>query len=70
MERTKYNRIKVVLAEHDKTNIWLADELDVSLSTVSTWCSNKRQPDIITLFKIADLLEIDVRELLISNKKV
>ncbi|KAA0993941.1 helix-turn-helix transcriptional regulator [Dyadobacter sp. UC 10] len=68
-ENKTYNRIKAVLAEKGKTNIWLAEELDRNKTTVSKWCTNDVQPPIETLFKIADVLEVDVRELLVSSKK-
>jgi DNA-binding XRE family transcriptional regulator len=69
LKRKNLNRIKVVLAEHGYTNNWLADKLDKSKATVSRWCTNDMQPSIETLFEIADALEVDVRELLVSSKK-
>ncbi|WAC12159.1 helix-turn-helix transcriptional regulator [Dyadobacter pollutisoli] len=68
-ENKTYNRIKAVLAEKGRTNIWLAEELEKNKTTVSKWCTNDVQPPIETLFKIADVLEVDVRELLVSNVK-
>lgn len=58
------NRIKVVLVEQNKTGKWLAEQLGKDRSTVSKWCSNKIQPDLATLSKIAGLLNVDIRELL------
>lgn len=58
------NRIKVVLVENQKTGKWLAEQLGKSSCTVSKWCSNTVQPDIITLEKIAQLLNVDKRDLL------
>ena len=63
-ERKKYNRIKAVLAEKSKTGIWLAEALGVSPITVSRWSQNTQQPDLPTLFKIADLLDVPVCDLL------
>jgi putative transcriptional regulator len=63
------NRIKSVLAENQKTNNWLAERLKVSKTTVSKWCTNDMQPAMETLFDIADALDVDVRELLVSNKQ-
>ncbi|WP_312081811.1 MULTISPECIES: XRE family transcriptional regulator [unclassified Empedobacter] len=37
----KINRLKIVLAEKEKTNKWLANELDKSISTISRWCTNE-----------------------------
>ena len=65
----KLNRIKGALADAGKTNIWLAEKVGRDTVTVSKWCTNTSQPDLSTLSKIADALEIDVRELLVSNVK-
>ena len=63
------NRIKLVLVEKNKTGKWLADELGKTPSTVSKWCQNAIQPDIKTLNEIANLLDMDVKDLLVSNKE-
>lgn len=74
MEETKdkevkcYNRIKVVLAEQMRTNKWLAEQLGKDPATVSKWCTNSSQPGIELLFKIADVLKVDVKDLLRSTK--
>ncbi|OEK06027.1 transcriptional regulator [Flavivirga aquatica] len=68
MSKEVYNRIKAVLAEQGKTNNWLADELEMNRTTISKWCRNEMQPRVETLFQIAKVLGIDVRELLVSNK--
>lgn len=62
------NRLKLVLVEQKKTSKWLSEELGVSPSTVSKWCTNSSQPDIETLAKIAKLLNVGVEEL--YNKKI
>ena len=62
------NRIKVVLVEQQKTGKWLAEQLGKSTCTVSKWCSNTIQPDLITLNKIATLLNVDIRELITPSK--
>ncbi|MCD8556361.1 MAG: helix-turn-helix transcriptional regulator [Bacteroides graminisolvens] len=62
------NRIKVVLAEQDKTNRWLAEAIGKNEATVSRWCSNKAQPSIDVFRQIAEVLDIDVRELLNTTK--
>ncbi|MBL4707339.1 MAG: helix-turn-helix transcriptional regulator [Flavobacteriales bacterium] len=69
MDKEVYNRIKAVLAEKSKTNNWLADQLEMNRTTVSKWCRNEMQPRVETLFHIAKVLEIDVRELLISTEE-
>jgi len=62
------NRLKVVLVEQKKTGKWLAEQLGVSTTTTSRWCSNASQPDLQTLNKIARLLDVDVKDLLNSTK--
>ena len=65
---TNLNRIKVILAEKQKTGKWLAEQLGKSTCTVSKWCSNSIQPDLVTLNKIAELLNVDVRDLITPSK--
>ena len=67
MDNKQLNRIKVVLVEKRRTGVWLAEQLGVSAVTVSKWCSNTTQPTLQTLDRIAELLEIDKRELLTGN---
>lgn len=62
------NRIKVTLVEKQKTGKWLAEQLGKSTCTVSKWCSNSSQPDLATLNKIAELLNVDVRDLITPSK--
>lgn len=63
------NRIKVALVEKQKTNRWLAEQMGKSENTISRWCSNKSQPSIAQLQEIANLLDVDVRVLLKSQKE-
>ena len=63
------NRIKLVLVEKKRTSKWLSEQLGVTPSTVSKWCTNSSQPDIGNLLKIADLLEVDIKELLVREYK-
>lgn len=63
------NRLKVVLAEQDKTGKWLAEQLGKSTCTVSKWCKNTVQPDLQTLERIAQLLNIDKRDLLTPSQR-
>lgn len=62
------NRIKVALVEKQKTGKWLAEQLGKSTCTISKWCSNSIQPDLATLNKIAELLNVDVRDLITPSK--
>ena len=62
------NRIKVVLADKNKTNKWLAAQLGKDPATVSKWCTNTSQPGVETLIEIARVLEVDVGDLLRVSK--
>lgn len=59
----KLNRIKAVLADKDKTNKWLAEQLCKDPATVSKWCTNVSQPTLETLLMIAKLLNVEVNDL-------
>ncbi len=63
------NRIKAVLCEKKKTSKWLAEQLKVSPTTVSKWCTNTSQPDLYTLRAVAKLLRVDVRALLYPTEQ-
>lgn len=62
------NRLKIVLAEKDRTNKWLAAKLDKNTTTVFRWCRNDMQPSLETLTEVAEALDVDIRELLHSTK--
>ena len=68
MSKTPINRLKAVLAEKNKTNKWLAEQLNKNETTISRWCTNQVQPAMETLSEIAEILNIDIRELLVSRK--
>ena len=61
------NRLKVVLAEKKRTNKWLAEQLGCAPTTVSKWVTNACQPPMETYIKIANVLDVEINELL--NKK-
>lgn len=63
-EIKKLDRIKVILAEKDKTGKWLVEQVGKSNCTVSKWCSNVAKPDLQTLDKIAVALDVNVKDLL------
>ncbi len=69
MANKDINRIKLVLVENKKTAKWLAEELKKDPATVSKWCTNTSQPSLETLTKIAELLDVDVRDLLQPSKQ-
>ncbi len=66
MDKKKLNRLKLVLVEKDKTGVWLAEQLGVTAVTVSKWCSNITQPTLPTLDRIAEILECELRDLIIE----
>ena len=68
MSKRQINRLKVVLVEQGRTNKWLAEKLGKNNATVSRWCTNEMQPSLATLVQISEALNVNVRELLVSNK--
>jgi DNA-binding Xre family transcriptional regulator len=58
------NRLKVVLAEKKKSNLWLSKQLGCAPTTVSKWCTNTSQPTLETLLKITRLLDVDIKDLI------
>lgn len=64
MKSQKINRLKVVLVENGKTGKWLAEQVGKNEATVSRWCSNKMQPSLDMLVKIATILNVDPRQLI------
>ena len=65
----KLNRIKAVLVEQDKSQKWLAEQLGKSFSTTNAYCCNRQQPNLDTLYRIAQLLSVELKELIIDNTK-
>ena len=65
----KLNRIKAVLVEQDKSQKWLAEQLGKSFSTTNAYCCNSQQPNLDTLYRIAQLLSVELKELIVDNTK-
>ena len=63
------NRIKEVLDEKGIKQVWLAEKLGKSFNMVNSYVQNRRQPNLGVLNRIADILEVDVKDLIISNRK-
>ena len=63
------NRLKIILVEKKRTGKWLAEVLKKNEATISRWCTNESQPSIETLFEIAKVLDIDVKDLLVNSKE-
>ena len=64
MPNKKINRIKVMLAEKENTNKWLAEQVGKDPATISKWCTNTAQPSLEMLFQIAKVLNVEVKDLL------
>ena len=58
------NRLKVILVEKKKSNLWLSKQLGCAPTTVSKWCTNSSQPPLETLLKITKLLNVDIKDLI------
>ena len=69
MATKNLNRIKVMLADRNQTNKWLAEQVGKDPATVSKWCTNLVQPDLNTLRQIAELLDVDIKDLIWSTKE-
>ena len=65
----KLNRIKAVLVEQNKSQKWLAERLGKSFSTTNAYCCNRQQPNLDTLYRIAQLLSVELKELIVDNTK-
>lgn len=63
------NRIKVVLEEKGIKQVWLAKKLGKSYNMINSYAQNRRQPSIEDLYKIAKLLNVDARDLLMKSSK-
>jgi len=62
------NRIQEILDERGVKQTWLAEKLDKSYNMVNAYCRNRRQPSLEMLYKIAEILGVDVKDLIISKK--
>lgn len=65
----RINRIKEVLVIQGKTQVWLAEQLGKSTTSITAICNNKSQPHLKELKKIAKILDLDIRELLVATKE-
>lgn len=70
MGKKQLNRVKAVLADKGKSNKELAELLSLSEQTISLCCTNNRRPSLEALYNIAEVLDIDVRELLVPNRPI
>jgi DNA-binding Xre family transcriptional regulator len=63
------NRLKVVLVERKRTGKWLVETLGKNEATVSRWCTNETQSSLDTFLEIAKVLNVDIKELLVSSQE-
>ena len=63
------NRIKEVLKQKGITQTWLAEKLGKSYNMVNGYVQNRQQPRLEVLAEIAKVLDIDVKDLIVSTKK-
>lgn len=63
MSKLNINRLRIVLAEKERTNRWLAEQLGVNEGTVSHWATNNKQPSVVMFLRIANVLKVDIRDL-------
>lgn len=68
MSESQINRIKEVLKEQGRTQTWLAEKIGKSYVVVTNYCNNNSQPSLEVLRKIAKVLDVDVKELIVSTK--
>jgi len=66
---SEMNRIKEVLEQKGIKQTWLAEKLGKSYNMVNAYAQNRQQPRLETLMEIANILDIDVKELIVSNKE-
>ena len=64
------NRIKEVLEEKGIKQIWLADKLDKSYNMVNSYVQNRKQPRLEVLYKIAEILQVNAKDLLVDNENI
>lgn len=64
------NRIKRILRQQGRTQAYLCRMLDKSANTVSLWCTNKIQPSVDDLYRIAKILDCKVSDLLIEEDEI
>ena len=63
------NRIKEVLEEKGIKQTWLADKLGKSYNMVNAYVQNRQQPRLEIFAEIANILDVDIKDLLVSTKR-
>ena len=63
------NRIKEVLQQKGIKQTWLSEKLGKSFNTVNTYVQNRQQPSLKTLYVIAEILDVEIKDLIVNNRK-
>lgn len=69
VKEMELNRIKEVLDERGIKQTWLAEKLGKSFNTINAYAGNRKQPSLEVLNEIAEILQINVKDLIVDNKK-
>lgn len=67
IEKNEVEQNKTVLVEKDLSQKWLAEQLGKSFSTINAYCCNRQQPNLDTLYKIAKLLSVELKDLIVDK---
>ena len=63
------NNIKKVLEQQGRSQVWLAKSIDKSVNTVNAYVQNRTQPSLEILYRIAEVLDVNPKDLLIDKNK-
>lgn len=67
-ESNEMNRIKEVLRNQGRSQKWLSEKMNKTENTVSLWALNRIQPSLPDLYKVADILDVTIHDLLVNTK--
>ena len=64
------NKLQALLKKHERSKLWLANQLDITKSTMNTWCTNRSQLSLEKLYKVAEILNVNMTDLLVTKKQL
>jgi transcriptional regulator with XRE-family HTH domain len=67
-EKTRINRLKVILTEKDISHRAFAEMVGMVPNSITRICNNESQPTLKLLKEFAEVLDVDIRELLLPTK--
>ena len=67
IEKNEVEQNKNSLGRKDLSQKWLAEQLGKSFSTINAYCCNRQQPNLDTLYKIAKLLSVELKDLIVDK---